>query len=1258
MGPHMQEQEHKHPLPLWVRLAIVLSVLLLTVVGAVLWIIQGSWAIIPTVLFAVLTVVLTLFQLLPSLFPSGRHRDSAMVPPLSVSDGQHASLAPPLFQPTAPPAQTNPAGITSPPQNPTATTSQQHKQAPQDTAINGPKVDWEQAPHVGQFYGREQELAKLKQWILSDRCRVVAVLGIGGIGKTTLVAQLAEQITDQFEYVIWRSLQNAPPLEQILKNCIQCFSNQQPIDLPGDIDGQITMLVEYLRAHRCLLALDNLETILKAGNRAGQYREGYEAYGRLITRMGEGKHQSCLLLTSREKSKELAQMEGKTAPVRALLLTGLEQAEGQELLKDKGLLASEETWAELIRLYSGNPLALKLISEPIRDVFGGDVAGFLKKGEVVVGDISDVLDQQFTRLSELEREIMYWLAIEREAVSLDELQGDIAHPMAKGVLLEALRSLLRRSMIERSGTAGFTLQPVILEYVTDRFVEQVAEEIETETIGLFGSHALIKVQTKDYVRESQDRLILMPVAERLLGIFGKEGIEKKLKNMLSTLRKAPPQKAGYAAGNVLNLLIQLKSNLRGYDFSHLAVRQAYLRNALLPEANFAYADLTGSVFTDTFGIIATVAFSPDGELLAAGTGTGEVHIWRAANGMPLRTLKGLTDWIWSIVFSPDGRILASGGSDQTVRLWDVNTGQLLANLQEHTNRLRSIAFSPTGRMLASAGEDQIIRLWDASTLQSLSTLQGHTKPVRATAFSRDGRILVSSGDDLAIRMWDVNTGQCLKTLEEAHSRPIWSIAFSSKGVIASGSDDHTLKLWDSQTGHCLKVLEGHMGWIRSLAFSSDGHLLASGSVDGTVRLWEINTRACLYTLEGHSNWVNSVAFSPDSRTLASGSHDRTVRMWDVSSGHCLNTLKGYTNGVMSVAFSPKENLLASGSENKAIRLWEVSTGLCLSTLQGNANRITSVDFSTDGRLLATGGDWPESIRRFNPNNLADGGFLTSGSDVQSIQLWEVSTGHCLNTLKGHTDGVKSVAFSPQGNLLASGSTDWTIRLWEVSTGHCLNVLQGHSSLVRAVAFSPQGNLLASGSEDKTIRLWEVKTGRCVNILEGHTNRVRAVAFSPNGKVLASGSPDQTVRLWEVSTGRCLKILQEDSHGVMSVAFSPNGEVLASGSPDQTVRLWKINSGQCFLILRGHTNWVRSVAFSLDSQILVSGSQDGTIKFWDTETGECIKTLRSDRPYERMNITGVTGLTDALKATLKALGAIEDEGKEDLTWNSASSSLPG
>src|SRR3989442_1341371 len=165
----------------------------------------------------------------------------------------------------------------------------------------GRRVDWGEAPTVEHFYGREQVLGELKHWITSDRCQVVALLGIGGVGKTTLATTLTRQINQEFDCVFWRSLQNAPSLESILEKSILFLSNQQHIDLPGESDALIAILIECLRKQRCLLVLDNFESVLQSGNRAGYYRDGYEGFGRLLEAVGGAQHQSCLLLTSREK---------------------------------------------------------------------------------------------------------------------------------------------------------------------------------------------------------------------------------------------------------------------------------------------------------------------------------------------------------------------------------------------------------------------------------------------------------------------------------------------------------------------------------------------------------------------------------------------------------------------------------------------------------------------------------------------------------------------------------------------------------------------------------------------------------------------------------------------------------------------------------------------------------------------------------------------------------------------------------------------
>lgn len=514
--------------------------------------------------------------------------------------------------------------------------------------------------------------------------------------------------------------------------------------------------------------------------------------------------------------------------------------------------------------------------------------------------------------------------------------------------------------------------------------------------------------------------------------------------------------------------------------------------------------------------ISTLVFSPTEETLAIANEDGTIIIWSLKDNSERLVLYPGTR-LYSLAFSPDGKILASEGSGAVIKLWNVVTGQELKSFEGHKADIYSLAFSPDGKTLASGSLDKTIRLWDVETGREPKMLASHEKVVTSVTFSPDGRTLASGSHDMTIRLWDVATGQELLMML-GHTELINSITYSPDGQLLASAGE-AIKIWQVETGRIIRIFTRYnkpidfagrilvkhdsnvFAFVFALAFSPYEEVLASASYDGVVKLWNTKTREEI-NIFSIANSVFSLAFHPGGKFIARGLSDGSVILLDVVSGRGLARFKPHSKCIYSIAFSPDGTTILTGSADGTAKLCETITGKELMTFGGHLRWVRSVAFDLTGKLIATG-SWDKSFK-----------------------LWEASTGQELSsyTNKGKYSVVTSVTFSPDAKILIAGLGNGSNILWDVKKAKKIRVLKGHFGMVHCVAISPNGRILATGGSDKAIKLWDLGNGKEIKAFVGHKDFIHSIAFSPTGEVLASGSSDKTVRLWDVSDLQTEKVV--------------------------------------------------------------------------------------------------------------------------------------
>ncbi|WP_341526503.1 serine/threonine-protein kinase [Nostoc sp. UHCC 0302] len=548
-----------------------------------------------------------------------------------------------------------------------------------------------------------------------------------------------------------------------------------------------------------------------------------------------------------------------------------------------------------------------------------------------------------------------------------------------------------------------------------------------------------------------------------------------------------------------------------------------------------------------------LTFSANGKNLASSLGE-ELSVWDIDSGK--ENLNFTLGWnnIDFVAFSSDGQMLAASMRKEEIQLWDVNTGDKVRTITI-TERYGHLVFSLDGRILAGATvgmkSEDIIKLWEVSTGKEICTIYSRSKYINALALSPDGEILASEEtyggffypSKSRIRLWDVANGKNIYSIKA--DSEVSSLAFSPNGDILASVDRYNgnVKVWllSRVQGKQVKLTNIHTltssyrGFNKPIKFSPDGRILADG-----ITLWDVASGREIYKLNGHSEAVDLLTISPDGQNIATTSKSG-ITLWHIPSGTFIRRFEKYS--LDTVVFSANGKILISANKDRMI-LWEVATGRKIQDTPCELKEsrvISAVALSQDGEIYAQ----------------------AAYSD-KKIRLIKVSTDQNISTITTQSEGVGCLAFSPNKEILASSSFDKIIKLWEVKTGEAIRTINTYPHSATSIAFSPNGKILVCGGSD-CIQLWDVEThyGRLICTINtsiisssNSSSAKGSLIFSPDGQILASSSNDNTIKLWDVASGNEIGTLTGHSSQVNSILFSRDGQILVSAANDGSIKIWQ------------------------------------------------------------------------------------------------------
>ncbi len=610
------------------------------------------------------------------------------------------------------------------------------------------------------------------------------------------------------------------------------------------------------------------------------------------------------------------------------------------------------------------------------------------------------------------------------------------------------------------------------------------------------------------------------------------------------------------------------------------------------------------------------------------------------------TFEGVGESVWGLDIGPDDRTALLGFEDGSLILWDMETGKEVRRFEGHKTLINDVAFRPDGLTALSASEDTRVIYWDVSTGREIHRLEGHAGHVRTVAFSPNGNTAISGGyigdshfNQGELILWDLETGQEIRRFE-GHTNGVLEVAFTpdgSKAASVSGPFSfegldavNEIFIWDVQTGEALHHIETPDHDNNNLEISPDGSTLITLSADtADFYFWDIQSGDQIDTLEAEGDFVWTMTASQDGRWALMGSGNGEIHLWDLWTRQQAALFNIHGIGTKSLAISPDGRRAISSALDGTLIIWDLVSAAETQRFTGHtAPFIMSLEFTPDGKYFVS------SSGRAVPGMPI--------SEDNTLRLWDLENGQQIQIFEGHTDGIWSVAISPDGERLLSGGIDQSVRLWDLATGEQILLLEGHEGWVIEVVFTPDGNRALSGGLDGNLILWDLETGEIIRYLDSDLMDTWSLAITSDNKKALSAGNDCVVGMWDLETGE--QALRFERHLVEGNAFcaiagiviTSDGRSAITAGTNGTMIQWDLESGEEIQQFEGLPGAQPRLNIDADGNTLFSSAGDGTLTLWDINTGTPIRVFRApdigwtlDSAISHDGKTGLTAVNNSI-----------------------------